>query len=209
MDENIGSYETLSTGENTADAGQDMAAAERLTWQQILSDPEYRECYDRAVQAIVQRRLKNRGDAEAALRRLSLAAAEKSRQDMENALLHLDALLEQAQELIGEFPDFELMSALEDQRLLRLTAPHTGIALKDAYYALHRDEIGKRAARESLEKLSRSIMSGAARPRESGAGMGAAHAAGAAAMSRAERELLKKRIYAAGVLGEKIYPAGV
>jgi len=206
MEENFESLETLTTGENTADAGQNMAAAERLTWQQILSDPEYRECYDRAVQAIVQRRLRNRGDAEAALRRLSLAAAEKSRQDMENALQHLDALLEQAQELIGEFPDFELMSALEDQKLLRLTAPHTGIALADAYYALHRDEIGKRAARESLEKLSRSIMSGASRPRESGAGMGAAHAAGTV-MSRAERELLKKRIYAAGVLGEKIYPA--
>lgn len=170
-----------------------------------MADPEYRACYEKAVQAIVQRRLKNRGDAEAQLRELSLAAAEKSREDMQRVFSHLDSLLEQAQQLMAEQPDFELMAALEDERLLRLTAPHSGVSLSDAYYALHREEIGKRAARESLEKLSRSILSGAARPRESLSGP-AGYAPNPASMSKAERELLKKRIYAAGVMGEKVYP---
>ena len=205
MNENIGPIQAQTTGEEAAAAGQSMAAAERLTWQQIMADPEYRACYDRAVQAIVQRRLKNRGDAEAQLRELSIAAAEKSREDMQRVFCHLDSLMEQAQQLINELPDFELMAALEDERLLRLTAPHCGVGLSDAYYALHRDEISRRAARESLEKLSRSILSGASRPRESLAGP-AGYAPGPAAMSKAERELLKKRIYAAGVMGEKIYP---
>ena len=205
MNENIGPIEAQTPGEEAAAAGQSKAAAERLTWQQIMADPEYRACYEKAVQAIVQRRLKNRGDAEAQLRELSLAAAEKSREDMQRVFSHLDSLLEQAQQLMAEQPDFELMAALEDERLLRLTAPHSGVSLSDAYYALHREEIGKRAARESLEKLSRSILSGAARPRESLSGP-AGYAPGPASMSKAERELLKKRIYAAGVMGEKIYP---
>lgn len=198
--------EAQTPGEIPAAAGQD-SAAERLTWQQIMADPEYRACYNSAVQAIVQRRLKNREDAEARLRALSLRAAEKSREDMERALSHLDALLEQAQELMQELPEFRLESALDDPAFLRLTAPHTGIALGDAYYALHREEIGRRAAAESLEKLSRSIISGAARPREvQGARSGEAYSADPSRMSRSEREQLKKRIYAAGVLGEKVYP---
>ena len=197
MNENIGPIKAQTPGEEAAAAGQTGAAAERLTWQQIMADPEYRACYEKAVQAIVQRRLKNRGDAEAQLRELSLAAAEKSREDMQRVFAHLDSLLEQ--------PDFELMAALEDERLLRLTAPHSGVSLSDVYYALHREEIGKRAARESLEKLSRSILSGAARPRESLSGP-AGYAPGPASMSKAQRELLKKRIYAAGGMGEKIYP---
>jgi hypothetical protein len=205
MNENIGPIEAQTPGEEAAAAGQTGAAAERLTWQQIMADPEYRACYEKAVQAIVQRRLKNRGDAEAQLRELSLAAAEKSREDMQRVFSHLDSLLEQAQQLMAEQPDFELMAALEDERLLRLTAPHSGVSLSDAYYALHREEIGKRAARESLEKLSRSILSGAARPRESLSGP-AGYAPGPGSMSKAERELLKKRIYAAGVMGEKVYP---
>ena len=113
---------------------------------------------------------------------------------------------EQEQALRAEFPDFELMAALSDPAFLRLSAPHTGLSLADAYYALHREEIGRRAAQESLEKLSRSLISGAARPRELQGSGGGSPAAGPGKMSRSEREALRKRIYAAGALKEKIYP---
>ena len=206
MDENIGLNPAQTSGVEAAAPGQEDTAAHRLTWQQIMQDAEYRACFDSAVQAIVRRRLKNRSDAEQELRRLSLMAAEKSRRDMENAFRHLDALMAEEAELKAEFPEFELLKALGEPMFLRLTAPHTGLSLADAYYALHREEIGKRAARESLEKLSRSILSGAARPRENIGGMGRGCLSEPAAMTRAERELLKRRIYAAGALGEKIYP---
>lgn len=195
-----------TTGEEAAAAGQQESLPQRMSWEQIMADPEYRDCYNRAVQAIVQRRLKNRRDAELELRQLSVKAAEKAREDMLRAFRHLDRLQEQEQALRAEFPDFELMAALSDPAFLRLSAPHTGLSLADAYYALHREEIGRRAAQESLEKLSRSLISGAARPRELRGSGGGSPAAGPGKLSRSEREALRKRIYAAGALKEKIYP---
>lgn len=209
MDEKTGLKEACISGEITAAAGQNSAAAEaeRLTWQQIMQDAEYRACFDSAVQAIVRRRLKNRGDAEQQLRELSIKAAEKSRRDMHRVCCHLDALMAQETELKRELPEFELLAALQEPGFLRLTAPHTGLSLADAWYALHREEIGRRAARESLEKLSRSIISGAARPEEMlGGRAGERCGNDPRGMSRAQREQLKKRIYAAGVMGEKVYP---
>ena len=208
---------------------------ERLTWQQILADPEYRSCYDKAVQSIVQRRLRNRQGAEEQLMRLrpllhaialrygvseepecmdceKLAAlimqgVEKSLEDVQRVFEHLDCLHQQEAELKTQYPGFELSSALEDPGFLRLTAPHTGLSLIDAYYALHRDEMQEQAARESLEKLSRSILSGGRRPREICADHPAhSFSPDPRSMSRAQREQLKKRIYEAGALGEKIYP---
>lgn len=224
--------EALNPGEMPAAAGQE---EKRLSWAEILADKEYRACYDRAVQDIVRRRLKNREGAEQKLMRLRpllhavaarygvseepecmdceaiaeliMQGAEKSAEDIERACRHLDELMAEAEEFKADFPDFELDSALCDEKFLRLTAPHTGLSLSDAYYALHRDEIGRRAAEESLKKLSRSILSGAARPRE----FGAEHAASGFAadprrMTKSEREALKKRIYDAGALGERIFP---
>lgn len=224
--------EALTTGEMPAAAGQE---EKRLSWAEILADKEYRACYDRAVQDIVRRRLKNREVAEQKLLRLGpllhalaerygvseepecmdcealaeliMEGAQQAAGDIERACLHLDGLMAQAEEFRADFPDFELDSALGDEKFLRLTAPHTGLSLADAYYALHRDEIGRRAAEESLEKLSRSILSGAARPREFGAEQ-SAHGFGPdpRRMTKSEREALKKRIYDAGALGERIYP---
>ena len=220
--------EPLEAGAEAADAGQE----KRLSWEEILSDAGYRSCYDRAVQEIVQRRLKNSKAAQARLLELQpllealciryggkpetidaaaiagmiLEGMKKQAEDDGKILRHLDDLMEQADRLRETVPEFELLSALEDPSFLRLTAPHTGLCLADAYYALHRQEIGKAAAREGLEALSRSIRSGGARPRELSEGRTyAGFAADASSMSKAEREELKKRIYAAAAKGEKIY----
>lgn len=220
--------EPSDTGEMAADAGQE----KRLSWEEILSDSEYRACYDKAVQAIVQKRFKSSKaaeeklsalqplleavakycgvqaetmDSEAAARML-LEGLERQGQDDEKIVQHLQSLIEQEAELREIVPGFELMQALCDPRFLRLTAPHAGLGLEDAYYALHRKEIGKAAARQSLEALSRSIRSGGERPKElSDHKAGRSFAQNPGSMTKAEREALKKRIYDAAARREKIY----
>ena len=94
---------------------------------------------------------------------------------------------------------------MEDPEFLRLTAPHTGLTLADAYYALHREEIGAMAARRSLEALTRAVSYGGARPREIAGNMAASSiTADPRSMSRDEREALKKRIYEAKAQGRKL-----
>lgn len=221
--------ETSKAGETAADAGQE----KRLSWEEILSDSEYRACYDKAVQAIVQKRLKNSKAAEEklsgmqpmldalarycgmqaetmdteAVTRMLLEGLEKQAQNSEKILRHLQSLIEQEGALRKSVPGFELMQALSDPRFLRLTAPHTGLGLEDAYYALHRKEIGKAAARLGLEALSRSIRSGGERPRElSDMREAGSFARKPGSMSKAEREALKKRIYDARAKNEKVFP---
>lgn len=224
--------EPLNTGDMTADAGQKKAGA-KPGWEEILSDPEYRECYDRAVQGIVQKRLKNSREAEERLLKLQpllkavaehcgtepesldaetaaemiMAGIKKQAEAGEKILRHLGALMAQEAELKKSVPEFELSSALEDPRFLRLTAPHTGLCLADAYFALHRQEIGRAAVKEGLEALSRSLRSGGERPRELSGGREAhSFSADPRSMTKAEREALKKRIYEAGARREKLYP---
>ena len=220
--------EPSETGGMAADAGQE----KRLSWEEILSDEEYKACYDKAVQAIVQKRLKNSKAAEERLsalqpvleavakccgmqaenmdmelaRRMLLEGCEKKREDDGKILSHLQSLMEQAAELRDSVPGFELMEALSDPAFLKLTAPHTGLCLADAYYALHRNEIGKAAAKLGLEALSRSIRSGGERPRElSDHKAGKSFAQNPGSMTKAEREALKKRIYDAAANRQKIY----
>jgi len=144
-------------------------------------------------------------DAEA-VAGMIMQGMEKQAQDDEKILRHLQSLLRQEAELRETVPGFELMEALGDPAFLKLTAPHTGLCLADAYYALHRSEISKAAAKHGLEALSRSIRSGGERPRElSDLRAGKSFAANPGSMSKAEREALKKRIYDAAARREKIY----
>ena len=118
---------------------------------------------------------------------------------------HLEELAYQAAALRESFPEFSLEREMEDPEFLRLTAPHTGLTLADAYYALHREEIGAMAARRSLEALTRAVSYGGARPREIAGNMAASSmTADPRSMSRDEREALKKRIYEAKAQGRKL-----
>ena len=203
---------------------------EKPSWEDILQDPEYRRCYDTAVQSIVQHRLRNRQNAEQTLEKLApvlealrerygggesldaQALAESIRGDgtrqREEIRGHLDALLEEAALLRESLPDFDLLRELEDPAFLRLTAPHSGVSLADAYYARHRGLIGEQAARQSLEAFSRSMNRQASRPRENHGGQSAARlGTDPRGMSRQEREALKKRILEAGARGRKL-PVG-
>lgn len=176
----------------TADAGQDKTEPQaRPSWEELLRDPEYRSRYDAAVQGIVKARLRGRDQAEARLSRLEpvLRVLEESygltddgdagalaellrenaglrRPSGEEIGAHLEALLREAEALHESVPDFDLLRELEDPDFLRLTAPHSGVSLSDAYYARHHLERERDTARRSLESVSRSLQSLGARPRE-------------------------------------------
>lgn len=141
------------------------------------------------------------------LAEMILEGLEKQTEDEEKILRHLESLLAEEEKLRETVPGFALLAALEDPRFLRLTAPHTGLSLEDAYYALNRVEISRAAAREGLEALSRSIRSGGDRPRE----LKDSHGAGffspdPRSMTKQERDALKKRIYDAAARNEKLFP---
>lgn len=123
----------------------------------------------------------------------------------QRAMAHLDGLTAQAAALRDSFPDFELLRELENPEFIRLTAPHTGLSLEDAYYALHRKEINEATARDSLRAVTRAVSAGSIRPRELAGGQAATtQTDDPRTMSRQQREALKKRIYDAKAQGIKL-----
>lgn len=215
-----GQQETVETGTEPA----------RLSWEQILRDPEYKSRFDAAVQGIVKGRLRGRHEAEQRLERLApvLRALEESyglsdeadisalaerlrdsagfrRPDGGEIAAHLDAMLAEAESLRRSVPDFDLLRELEDPVFLRMTAPHSGVGVADAYFARHRAERERETARQSLEAVSRSLRSLGARPRElRDTGTPASYTADPRQMTRQEREALKRRILEAGAQGRKL-----
>ena len=118
-------------------------------------------------------------------------------------LAHLRSLELQAERFRQEYPDFELSDALKDPAFVRMTAPAVKMALRDAYYTLHREELRQREA----AAIARAAASGGLRLREGGG-------LSAAALTRSDyraldadhRASLKQQIRAAAARGEKIYP---
>lgn len=231
------------TGEKAADAGQNSQKPEgasqgKKSWEEILSDPEYRREYDRQVQSIVKKRLRDRQGNQEKLKKLTEAIevigrslgmdmqqgqeinleelAEKlqrsSREQLKGeygraarAKAQLDSLKQQAELMKQNFPDFDLARELENREFLKLTAPHTGLSLEEAYYALHYRELAEGLTKAASLSAARSVGSGAARPRELKGGQAALSSSGdPRQMSRQEREELKKRIYQASALGKKL-----
>lgn len=200
------------------------------SWEELLQDPDYKSRYDQAVQGIVKARLRGRAQAEEKLGRLApvlkvleerygltnesdaeaLAlslreGADAYRPRGQEIAAHLDGLLSQARVLQKSVPDFDLRREMEDADFVRMTAPHSGISLADAYFARHRAELQRDTARKSLEAVSRSLQSAGARPRElRETGTGERFTLDPRSMSREEREALKKRILEARAQGRKL-----
>lgn len=232
-----------TTGGNAADAGQQEGipkeqSERRMSWDEIMADPEYRSEYDRQVQNIVKKRLRDRQGNEERLRRLDTAMEEigksfglESTQGRETDLqplveairrerekhsgeaerratqarAQLERLRQQEEELRKRVPDFTLTRELENPTFLRLTAPHTGLRLEEAYYATHHREMEERIARASLESAAQAVRAGRARPRELRGGQSASTGSGdPRQMTREQREELKKRIYQARAQGKKL-----
>ncbi len=218
-----------ATGELPAVAGQTAenttaAMPRRMTWAEIMADPEYNQC----MQAVVQNRIKQAKDAEQrldaltpALEQLSIRYGSADDEALVAAILddapnspkrrsqlaqHLADLQQQAQAMAELFPDFDLERELSNPTFVRMTAPEVNLPVEDAYFATHRADLLSAcmqvAAQKTAEKLAMAWQAGTARPREHGLSGQAApvtdmsykHA------SPKQRKAIKDRIYA----GEKV-----
>ena len=202
----------------------------RMSWAEIMADPEY----NRQMQAVVQQRLRGARRAQGAVATpppALEATARRHRTDTQardNGALaqvlgdegqprqaqpdyrqHFEGLTRQAEELKRTFPGFDLQRELKNPAFARMTSPAVGVSLEDAYFAVHRAELQAAAmqvtAQKTAQKISNAIVSGSHRPSENGtSGQGPSVATfDYRAMSQAQRKALKDRIRA----GEKIYPA--
>lgn len=93
--------------------------------------------------------------------------------EQEQLRQHLEGLRQQEAQLKQEFPNFNLMEEIQSNpAFARMTAPNGGFTLKQAYYALHGDELMQRQSMATEERtkqnMSRAIQAGSVRPAENG-----------------------------------------
>lgn len=123
---------------------------------------------------------------------------------------HIQKLVQQETEMKKIFPDFELRKELNDPTFRRLTSPSVGLSVKDAYYAIHHDELrqaeNELIARRAQEALANSVAAGQSRPREGGGSQAASTGEiRKTKWTAAEIERVKREGEAAAARGEKYY----
>ena len=215
-------------------AAADENPQNRLTWEQILKDPEY----NAQLQKIIRARVKEEGRNKAILETLDPALRQLAAQhglDPENlnhaALAeaitrqnlpqetpqqrfagHIRKLQQQAEAFQAMVPGFDLRQELRNPLFVRLTSPGVGLSVEDAFYAVHRKAMQEKsmeaAAQQATRMISNAIASGSHRPEESGT------AAQAPSVSRfdyrnatpEQRKQLKDAIRRAAAEGRKLYP---
>ena len=203
--------------------GQETGAPPRLSWEEIMADPEY----NREMQAVVRARLnaerarsEKSGDRAAAAGDSPEPAADRDMrkrgeaeaQEQRRFAAHIRMLEQQGEAMKAAFPGFDLRRELQNPVFARMTSPHVGINVEDAYYAVHRREIQTAAmqvtAQKTAQKISNAIQAGQRRPAENGTSGQAASVTtfDYSKASRTQREALKQRIRAAAARGEKLYP---
>ena len=86
---------------------------------------------------------------------------------------HLDNLRQQEIQMRQEFPNFDLTAEIQgNPAFARMTAPNGGFTVRQAYFALHGDELMQRQTMATEERtkqnMSRAIQAGSVRPAENG-----------------------------------------
>lgn len=112
-------------------------------------------------------------------RRITQLEAEKKRSDEqqqrqqreEQLREHFMSLQQQANDLQQIFPNFDLQRELDNPEFLRYTSPEWGMSVKQAFYALHGEEVQDKAVNAVAQRAkidaANAIRSGV-RPRENG-----------------------------------------
>lgn len=205
----------------------------RMSWQEVLKDPEY----NAQIQKIVRARVKDQGQSRAILQTLSPALktlAEAHGLDPEHidhaALAekitgqkpdprvreqlrfrgHMEGLRQQEAALKEVVPGFELRRELRNPLFARLTSPGVGLSVEDAFYAVHRRELQHRsmqvAAQRTRQLISNAIQSGIRRPEEAGTQAPTLTRFDYRSASPQQRQALKQEIRRAAAEGRKVYP---
>jgi len=126
---------------------------------------------------------------------------------------HFQKLTQQAEELKQIFPGFDLIKEMEENpEFARLTGPNVGVSVKDAFYALHGEQLAAESMKAGMERaqkqLGQTIRAQGMRPIE-----GAAHGQGQPAaqapmdfrnMTRQERDKFRSQVKT----GKVVIPGG-
>ena len=121
---------------------------------------------------------------------------------------HIAGLRQQEEELRKEFPDFDLNVEAQNPAFARMTGPGGGLTLRQAYMAIHGDELLKRgqtqAVTETKRAVSQAIQAGSMRPSENGLiqSNGGAPQRDPRTYTREERAAIRRRVMA----GETVRP---
>ena len=125
---------------------------------------------------------------------------------------HFAGLEQQAKEFQKIIPGFDLQTELKNPYFLRMTSPNVGISVRDAYYAVHHDEMQQAAmqatAKATAQHISNNIQARQRRPDENGIS-GQAPSATTFDYSKAsaeQRAAFKKDLRERLARGEKVYP---
>ena len=125
---------------------------------------------------------------------------------------HFISLENQATEFQKIIPGFNLQTELKNPAFLRMTSPNVGISVRDAYYAVHHDEMQAAAmqatAKATAQNISNNIQARQRRPDENGISGQAPSATTFAYNKRSpeQREAFKKELREKWARGEKVYP---
>ena len=113
---------------------------------------------------------------------------------------HVQNVNAQAEALRKVFPGFDLRTEMANPVFVRMTSPGVGMSVKDAYFAVHGQELQRDsmmyAAEQARERIAASVMAGASRPRENGLDPAAAASMGidVQSMDRKTRAEFRRRI---------------
>ena len=128
--------------------------------------------------------------------------------EQETLRTHIAGLRAQEAELKKEFPDFDLNTEAQDPAFARMTGPGGGLTLRQAYMAIHGDELLKRGQTQAVtvtkRAVSQAIQAGAMRPKENGLTQsgGGAPTRDPRTYTREERAAIRRRVNA----GETVIP---
>ena len=182
--------------------GQTPEQAERQADFQALITGPYRREFEEAVSRRVQyelHRMRTAGTGEADIN--SRMKGEQANAQREAALRqHFARLNRQGEELKKTFPDFDLMREMQNPAFVRMTAPGTGVSVKDAFYAVHGEDIQREsmqyAAVQAGRRIAASVQAGASRPVENGIQAAAPVMIGVdiRGMNKKQREEYRRRI---------------
>ncbi len=169
----------------------------RADFQALIAGP-FRQEFEEAVNARVQEELKRVREAE--------AGQEKETRKEAALRRHFARLTKEAEELKKTFPDFDLTREMKNPAFVRLTAPETGVSVKDAYYAIHGEDIQREsmmyAALQASRRIAASVQAGASRPVENGIQGSAPVVIGVdiRGMSKKQREEYRRRIHSGEIV---------
>ncbi|MBR0218979.1 MAG: hypothetical protein IJQ33_07260 [Clostridia bacterium] len=176
------------------DAGEQAASPEgrRADFQALIEGP-FRQEFEEAVNARVQQEMQRIREAEA-------GKEEETRKETD-LRQHFAHLTKEAEELKKSFPDFDLTREMMNPAFVRMTSPAIGVSVKDAFYAIHGEDIQREsmlyAALQAGRRIAASVQAGASRPVENGIQGSAPVVIGIdiRGMSRKQREEYRRRIH--------------